>query len=126
MHGILCLHSEIFGRFDQTDTEQLLPETVDRYPGRQWMFVGKQPTGQVQAIPVFAARSHGGKTAGCQRRDLTLRDVVVQTSVEYIRRPPLVLVRHDHNFGCGFPDGGSLRHQRFFALAEFCIFPIVL
>ena len=46
----LALSPEIFGCFDQTDSEDLLPETVDGDSGGQRVFRVDQPAGKCQSI----------------------------------------------------------------------------
>ena len=41
--GVLALHAEIFGGFDQADSEKPLPHPVDLDAGGQGLFAGKQP-----------------------------------------------------------------------------------
>ena len=70
MTGELSLSPKIGTGFDQADTKELLPETVDCDARRQWMSAVYQPVGEIEAIVVAALwffwkrGKEGGDAAG--------------------------------------------------------------
>ena len=96
--GDFALEAEIFGGFDQTDGEEVLPHTVDGDPGGDWIIARDEPAGEAKAIlGVFGT---GGEESG---DDPTFKWFVfdwfvVLASIENVRRGGVpAFFPHDHD-----------------------------
>lgn len=95
--GDFALHAEVFGAFDEADTEEFLPESIDGDAGGEWIFGRDDPLGEIESIGVlfFAERGKEGGSVGFD----FLAALVVGSDGKDIGFPFFLLIRHDHDLG---------------------------
>lgn len=65
MNGDLGLHAEIFGRFDQSDPKEFLPEAVDGHARGERVVPRDQPLCKVESIGEVFLRKGWQDARGC-------------------------------------------------------------
>ena len=51
--GVVGLGAEVFARFDQAGSEEVLPDAIDLHAGGEGMFFINEPSGQTEAVHFF-------------------------------------------------------------------------
>lgn len=100
--GHFGLDPQVFGRFDESDAEEFLPDAVDGDAGGEGMIAGDKPLGEVEAVEGgvgFQGREYAG--SGCFD---DFPSGFIGTDGEDVGFASFFLVGHDHDAGSGLLD----------------------